>query len=215
MAISKRKEREREEMRRRIMDAAMTLFVTQGYRSVTIRRIAESIEYSPGTIYLYFSSKDDIYLALLLEGFDRLYEKQKTVQLIADPMQRIIEHGRVYLDFALENRHYYDLMFIQPGPLIRLNKGGGNDSTENSYKLLKTNVIQCMEAGYFRDENPEVVAFTLWSLVHGAASHLLSVYLENVHAEARQALAEGFKDFMGRMLLQRGAGILAHTPKGT
>ena len=73
MGIKERQERDREAVRRSILDAARELFVTEGYRNVSIRKIAEKIEYSPAAIYGYFPSKDDIFYALAEEGFRLLH----------------------------------------------------------------------------------------------------------------------------------------------
>src|SRR5712692_10057363 len=69
MGIKERQERDRETVRRAILDAARDLFVSEGYQNVSIRKIAERIEYSPAAIYGYFASKDDIFFALAEEGF--------------------------------------------------------------------------------------------------------------------------------------------------
>ncbi len=69
MGIKERQERDREAVRRAILDAARELFVAEGYQNVSIRKIAERIEYSPAAIYSYFPSKDDIFFALAEEGF--------------------------------------------------------------------------------------------------------------------------------------------------
>ena len=69
MGIKERQERDREAVRRAILDAARELFVTEGFQNVSIRKIAERIEYSPAAIYGYFPSKDDIFFALAEEGF--------------------------------------------------------------------------------------------------------------------------------------------------
>src|SRR5438105_5139252 len=69
MGIKERQERDREAVRRAILDAARDLFVAEGYANVSIRKIAERIEYSPAAIYGYFPSKDDIFFALAEEGF--------------------------------------------------------------------------------------------------------------------------------------------------
>src|SRR5918995_1571884 len=69
MGIKERQERDREAVRRAILDAARELFVAEGFQNVSIRKIAERIEYSPAAIYSYFPSKDDIFFALAEEGF--------------------------------------------------------------------------------------------------------------------------------------------------
>src|SRR5438132_9259136 len=74
MGIKERQERDREAVRRSILDAARELFVIEGFQNVSIRKIAERIEYSPAAIYGYFPSKDDIFFALAEEGFRLLSE---------------------------------------------------------------------------------------------------------------------------------------------
>jgi AcrR family transcriptional regulator len=72
LGVKERQEREREAVSRSILDAARDLFVAEGYHNVSIRKIAERIEYSPAAIYGYFPSKDDIFFALAEEGFRTL-----------------------------------------------------------------------------------------------------------------------------------------------
>ena len=69
MGISDRKEREKEEMRRRILESAKKLFLELGYEKTSVRAIAEDIEYSPATIYLYFKDKNELLFALHQEAF--------------------------------------------------------------------------------------------------------------------------------------------------
>src|SRR5438034_7537093 len=69
MGIKERHERDREAVHRAILDAARELFVSEGYQNISIRKIAERIEYSPAAIYGYFPSKDDIFFSLAEEGF--------------------------------------------------------------------------------------------------------------------------------------------------
>src|SRR6185503_9489008 len=73
LGVKERQEREREAVSRAILDAARDLFVAEGYQNVSIRKIADRIEYSPAAIYSYFPSKDDIFFALAEEGFHLLF----------------------------------------------------------------------------------------------------------------------------------------------
>ncbi len=72
LGSSERRAREKENLRRAILDAARELFVAEGYDAVTMRKIADRIEYSPTTIYLHFKDKDEILLCLSEEGFTLL-----------------------------------------------------------------------------------------------------------------------------------------------
>jgi len=169
MGISDRKEREKDEMRRHILDSAMKLFKENGFEEVSIRKIADLIEYSPTTIYLHFTSKDDILLALHEEGFDKLNALFKPLLSIKDPIERVEQFGHVYMKFGLDHPEYYDLMFLKSGPLEALEKEGheewnGGDNAF-SYLVNATGEIARMHPDLAL--NPEVMATTLWSMVHG------------------------------------------------
>jgi AcrR family transcriptional regulator len=111
MGIKERQERDREAVRRAILDAARDLFTTEGYRNVSIRKIAERIEYSPAAIYSYFPSKDDIFFALAEEGFRLLGDPANCSQTVG-PLERIRAiFWRIY-QFSREHPQYFDLMFV-------------------------------------------------------------------------------------------------------
>src|SRR5947207_9749936 len=111
MGIKERQERDRETVRRAILDAARDLFTTEGYRNVSIRKIAERIEYSPAAIYSYFPSKDDIFFALAEEGFRLLGDPAGCNQTLG-PVERMRAiFWRLY-QFSREHPQYFDLMFI-------------------------------------------------------------------------------------------------------
>ncbi len=175
MGIQERKGREKAEMQKIILNAAMELFVQEGYNSVSIRKIAQKIEYSPGSIYTYFTDKDSIFYALHVEGFDILFQKQLASQGINDPRERLLAHGKAYIQFALENQEYYDIMFIMRESIELICKEEDRDWThgQRSYDLLKRNVSECQVAGMFKEQNIESVAFLLWSVVHGIASIII------------------------------------------
>lgn len=173
MSIKERKEQEKSEMRGLILKTAMNLFLDQGFENITIRNIAEKIEYSPATIYLYFKNKDEILFVLRRVGFEKLYEHQKTSLKLDDPLKRLHKHGEAYIQFALENPEYYDLMFMMRGPVKCIQETNDCDIGLKSYELLKTNVKECMEAGLFPETDIDVAAFSLWSCVHGIASLII------------------------------------------
>ena len=116
MGIKERQERDRETVRRSILDAARELFVAEGFENVSIRKIAERIEYSPAAIYGYFPSKDDIFFALAEEGF-RLLGDPQTVRddpqyRDAPPIDRIrAVFWRLY-QFSGDQPQYFALMFV-------------------------------------------------------------------------------------------------------
>jgi AcrR family transcriptional regulator len=111
LGVRERQEREREAVARAILDAARELFVAEGYQNVSIRKIAEKIEYSPAAIYGYFESKDDIFLALAEEGFRMLFAPGHEMS-IPDPIEKIrAGFWRLYT-FSKEHPEHFALMFL-------------------------------------------------------------------------------------------------------
>lgn len=194
MGISERKERDKREMEKLILDSAMQLFVDEGYKNVTIRKLAEKIEYSPATIYLYFKDKDEILFTLQRMAFEKFHKFQAGIQLIQDPIERLTEHGKTYVQFALENREYYELMFLMDSPM---NQNHLNDykAEIDSYQLLKDNLKSCMDAGLLKQMDIEVAAFSMWSYVHGIASIIIKRGFL-IPEEFREYLIDGALNFL-------------------
>ncbi len=204
MGISERKDREKAEMRKLILEAAMELFVNEGYNGVSIRKIAEKIEYSPGSIYTYFTDKDSIFYALHLEGFEMLYQKQLSAQGINDPRERLLAHGKAYINFALENQEYYDIMFILREPIELICKEESLDWThgQRSFDLLVRNVADCQAAGMFKNQDVESVAFFFWSIVHGMVSIIIrrGSVMKNFHDQEPKKIIESTLDILSKIM---------------
>jgi AcrR family transcriptional regulator len=122
LGVKERQEREREAVSRSILDAARELFVTHGYQEVSIRKIADRIEYSPAAIYSYFPSKDDIFFALAEEGFRLLfsYGQELEARPSDDPADVLREMFWRYYQFSKKHPEYFALMFLDRSvPRIR------------------------------------------------------------------------------------------------
>jgi AcrR family transcriptional regulator len=171
MTISSRKERQKEELKGKILHAAKELFMQKGFEEVSIRNIAERIEYSPTTIYLYFKDKDDIFCELHREGFALLNQYFRPLAHVADPYERLKAINRAYITFALENGEFYDLMFIINAPMKSIQKEESDwEEGKRAFGFLVNTIQECRANGYFQNMQPEVLAFTVWSMVHGIAS---------------------------------------------
>src|SRR3954452_13842303 len=109
MGIKERHERDREAVRRAILDAARELFTADGYQEVSIRKIAERIEYSPAAIYSYFPSKDDIFYALAEEGFRLLFSFGGPAPDGADPLEEVRWMFWQYYEFSKRHPEYFAL----------------------------------------------------------------------------------------------------------
>lgn len=180
MGTLERREREKSETRTKIMDAARVLFADRGYDAVSMRKIAEAIEYSPTAIYVHFKDKEALLREICQHDFNALAGVFRDLSAIADPVERIRRTGYTYIEFALRQPQHYRLMFmtpfhgseaghVQPTPeeleLMR-------DPERDAYAFLRKCVADAMAAGAFRTEltSIELVAQTLWAGVHGVAS---------------------------------------------
>jgi AcrR family transcriptional regulator len=171
MGIAQRKEREREEMRKLILEAAQKLFLTYGFEKVSIRNIADEIEYSPATIYLYYKDKNELFFALHQKAFLKLIDEFAPIASIENPMDKLIEMGRIYLRFAIENPELYDLMFIMTAPIETLAcREDVWEDGHQAFALVQQVVQECINAGEIHHTNAEEATLMIWSTVHGLAA---------------------------------------------
>lgn len=172
-----RRERERQDTRQTILDAARELFIAEGYDGVSMRKVARKIGYSPTAIYDYFVDKEDLFLGLCHSDFHRLAETFVQIASVPDPVERLRGIGRGYVGFGLKNPNHYRMMFMTARPHASVEKlrevqmGKGNPE-EDAYAFLLLTVTQAMEAGAFRKDlqDPHAVAQTLWAGTHGVVS---------------------------------------------
>jgi AcrR family transcriptional regulator len=172
LGLKERHERDRESVARAILDAARHLFVTHGYDEVSIRKIAERIEYSPAAIYGYFASKDDIFFALAEEGFRLLFSYGDTRPLQPqDPLDGLRAMFYRYYEFSKEHPEYFALMFIDRS-VPRISRDWERFGFVGEIKHDMVGRIQrAIDAGAFTPDTPPHVVFRLLlTAVHGAAT---------------------------------------------
>lgn len=164
MGIKERQERDRESVRRAILDAARELFVLHGFEQVSIRKIAERIEYSPAAIYGYFPSKDDIFFALAEEGFGLLAGDQAVRTCPPDrdsPLEHIRDVFWRFYVFSREHPQYFSLMFVDRS-VPRISREYERFSFAREMKeWLVTQVDAAVAAGQLPATVPPSVIFRL------------------------------------------------------
>lgn len=174
MGTADRRERERLALRAKIMDAARQLFVEKGREAVTIRSIAEAIEYSPRTIYLHFKDKEDLLGQLCTEDFHAFGATLAQHLHVTDPIERITLLGQAYAAFAFTHPHHYIHMFMNP-PAVAPDEdmlASAGDPEADAYALLRSSVQEARDQGLFKPEFEDVELITqiLWSGSHGVVS---------------------------------------------
>lgn len=172
MGSADRIERERLAKRARILDAARELFVERGVEAVTLREIAQRIEYSTTAIYVQFKDKQDLVAQMVDEDFAVFTAALERNAAIADPLARLDAIGGAYLEFALSMPRHYQLLFMTPRPHDR---PGPPPSDVGGYGLLVRTVGECIARGLFRPDltDPDSLAVAVWSAVHGVVSLLI------------------------------------------
>lgn len=169
MGISERKEREKGEMKQLIMSAALNMFLEDGYAKTSIRNIADAIEYSPGTIYLYYKDKDELLYEVQRHAYGKLLEAFNEAATSKDPLKKLLQIGYTYISFGLENPELYDLMFIIRAPMNvdeELHKGNGKDAFDFLFSCLK----ECIEQKLVIFEDEHQASLQVWAMAHGLVS---------------------------------------------
>lgn len=171
MGTKERREREREEMREAIVDAAREMFATEGYEAVTMRRIAEKIEYSATAIYFHFKDKQAVIRAICDTDFLALAQQFQRIARQPDPIERLRKSGQAYIELGLKHPNHYRLMFMTSGERVEPEESElqqGNPE-EDAYAFLVSIITEGMEKKRFKPDlkDPHLVAQIVWSGVHG------------------------------------------------
>ena len=175
MGVKERRELEKSETRDKILDAARELFVAEGFEGVSMRKVAEKIEYSPTAIYLHFADKEELFRELCHQDYARLAEVFQSSAMSNDPIERLKQIGAIYVDFGTRYPNHYKFMFMTPHPPHEPDEVDrevmGNPEMD-AYAFLKWAVQQALDVGCFREEfnDPELISQTLWASVHGIIS---------------------------------------------
>lgn len=177
MGVKERRARQKKYLRQEILDAASELFVRDGYENVSMRRIADKIEYSPTTIYLYFKDKNELLEQVCRETFGRLVQRLgKIMEQPGDPQERLKRGLLAYIQFGLENPHHYRATFMTVLPEgFDENKMHQEDSPGmQAFAFLTRGIADCIKAGKLPGRNVELAAQTLWAGIHGITSLLIT-----------------------------------------
>ncbi len=175
MGIKERRERERENLRQAILDAAGELFVKEGFENVSVRKIAKKIEYSATTIYIYFKDKSEIFDCLLEDYFTKFDQALAAVYDEHDDPITMMKRGmKVYIECGLKNPNYYRLAFMGNLEISKENYLRDGIPGTKTFFGHRTAVEECIRQGLFRQLDVDLVTQVLWSMNHGITSLLIS-----------------------------------------
>ena len=172
MGVKDRRQREKEDLRQRIVEAARELFLEEGYDRVTVRRIADAVEYAPGTIYLYFEDKDQIFLEICEASFGELVERFRALGEADDPLERVRAGLRAYIQYGIDNPQAYELLFVMKTGVSEHRKDREGGKGHEALQYLVSGVMEGQRRGLVRQDDPVHLALALWAAAHGI-THLV------------------------------------------
>ena len=178
MGVQERRAREKEELRQEIVDAARELFVREGFDNVSMRKIAEKIEYSPTTIYLYFHDKADLLDYIVEETLLKLEHKLASLRNGGDPLVELKAGLRAYIEYWTRHPNDFRVAFMTNLAALdetrdwRCWKVG-----KGIYTSLQSGLIECRDAGILKIDDLELASQAVWASLYG----LVSLFIMKPH----------------------------------
>jgi len=181
MGVIERRARDKEALRAKILDATSRLMVNEGLESVSIRRIAEQIEYSPATIYLYFKDKAELIDAICEELFGQMIEVLGAATANeADPLKRFRKGLRAYVEFGISHPNHYLAVFGVP--MHAKEPTPPSDSSEShrlgleAFEILRRVIAGCIDQGVLPPGDLDTTSHAAWMCMHGITSLMITTY---------------------------------------
>ena len=169
MGIAERRLRQKEEVKANILATAWQIVKQDGWESVSIRKIADAIEYSVPVIYDHFENKEAILWEFAREGFKMLSKKvQQAKEKSNDPEEQLKGIADAYWGFAFKNKEYYQLMFGLGMAGCEIEKCFPERAGFRT--LVMEPITALISRGKNPDANPCLKYYTFWSILHGLIS---------------------------------------------
>lgn len=169
MGVKERRERERTQIREKILDAALEVFAKEGVEGVTMRALADAIEYTPPVIYAHFRDKDAIIQELCYRQLRTLAKAFAAFRTL-DPVERLRRIGHVYVDFAVKHPSHFRFLFLTAHVYRKDDEEiAKDDPRQNAYAFLRQTAEEGLAADVFRPEytDAEEIAQICWASAHG------------------------------------------------
>ena len=206
--------------RQNILKEALALMTRHGFDGFSMRKLGGRLGISAKTIYNYYQNKDELYLAILTEGFQQLYDRfSRTFSSTDDPFQRMEALGREYLDFGLEHANIYNLMFTWHVPKFKDYIGtpvepAAKIELETALRVSEI-FIQAIQAAAggdapLPDNAARFYMIQMWSQMHGFVAGINNTLLDYMHknpADLKEQLLARVMAHFKHDLEQRPRGL--------
>jgi TetR/AcrR family transcriptional regulator len=219
MGIHERKEREKEHRREEILDAAQRVFFERGLAVATMDEIAETAELSKGTLYLYYKSKEDLYLTVMMRGMELLYEMISEVLRTEESVPKtMVRLANAYIDYFYKHRDYFRMMHYLQTPQFHKQvsdemKLSCNALNQRIWDLVNNLLKRGIEEGALRqDLDPVEVSIILWSSATSLMSRIDSqfdLWKERFHIDLTRTVRLSNTLFFEAIFTEKGRSELA------
>ena len=170
MSIVERKEREKEHRKEEILDAAQKVFFERGLTTATMDEIAETAELSKGTLYLYYKSKEDMYLGVLMRGMEELHTEYERIGVSKiSTVEKLLKLKTAYIDYFYKNRKFFRMTNFLQSPYFHKQvsdemKQSCDVEGQKVWKIIDGVLQRGVEEGVLRpDYNPIELGVIIWS----------------------------------------------------
>lgn len=199
MGITERKEREKEQKKNVIIDAAEKVIFSKGLEAATMDEIAEVAEFSKGTIYLYFKNKEDLYFAIHARGL--LLLKQmfgKAIKSKKEGIDQVLAIGKSYYEFSKKHDDYYKAMVYYDCHPVKTESDSAfaelcNVEGEEVLELIAIAIHKGIEDKSIRpDVDPKRTAVILW----GQSMGMIQLQTMKDHHDFGERLSINFEELI-------------------
>lgn len=192
MGISERRKREKEQRKTQIIKSGEKLFLKKGLGNTTMNEIAKACELSKGTLYLYFRSKEELYLTIMLKALNILYEmmKENSEKIPASP-EKFMAIGEAYLEYYKKYPNYFNIVthFVDHNllgnkPEVKKVLSEIFKVNNQVWELITHIIIEGQKEGFFYDNvNPMELAIIMWTSSNGMIQFMDHMKNEKHHLE--------------------------------
>ena len=200
------------ETRDRILACACDLYLSDGLDGFSMRKLARAVGVTAPALYRHYENREHLLLEIVGEAY-KLFSQYLHLALSGeDPVERFRIAGEAYLSFALEHPRYYEILYSYTQYL------GLEELPEEIQALAGAihqfwldRVRECMDAGFLKQDDPEMVGRTFWALSHG----YVSIHQRGMLDLDEDGLREAVGASMRRILEGMGMGLEAEEAEPT
>jgi len=201
--MPKKKNYHHGDLKNALIKAGVEILAKDGVIGLSLRKVAARAGVSHTAPYSHFVDKQALIAAISTEGFRQLYERMSAVaeEYKTKPSMQLMEVGWAYVQFALDDRDRFKVMF---SGTLEKEKEYPEFVTESqrNFQLVKMVVEANQAAGVLRSGSSDLVALSAWAIIHGFSMLLLEGQISHTVLEQRDL--RGLVEFQLEQIMVKG-----------